>query len=153
MCRKATCLAFLLAAMGQISYGALVAQWGFDNVLTDSVGTLTWTANGGASFSTDAKQGTHSISFDGVDDYLSVTPTGSLSVLFSTKTVSLWFKANATSGTQVLFDEGGSTNGLAIRVNNGRLEVAAQDNQVTASVGVDSTSTEWTHVAVAFDNG
>jgi hypothetical protein len=139
--------------MGRISYGGLVAQWKFNNDLTDSVGTLTWTANGGAGFSTDAKEGSHSLSLDGTDDYASVTPTGPLLVPFSTKTVSLWFKANTTSGTQVLFDEGGSTNGLGIRVSNGRLETAAQDNNVTASTGVAFTSTDWTHVAVTLENG
>ncbi len=153
MCRKAICLVSLVLAMGQISYGGLVAQWKFNNDLTDSVGTLTWTANGGAGFSTDAKQGSHSLSTDGVDDYLSVTPTGPLLVQFSTHSVALWFKANSTAGTQVLFDEGGTTRGMAIRINNGNLEAAVRESSTPVTVSTSFSSTTWTHVAATFDNG
>ena len=142
MCKKIISLVGLvlvLSLAGNVS-AALVAHWKFNNDLTDSVGTLTWTANGGVGFSTEAKEGSHSLSLDGTNDYVSVTPTGPLLVLFSTKTVTLWFKANSTSGTQVLFDEGGYNNGLAIRVNNGRLEAAAQDNNVLFTIGTPFTS-------------
>jgi len=155
MCKKfvsLVCLVLVLGLAGSAS-AALMAHWKFNNNLTDSVGTLTWTANGGAAFSTEAKEGSHSLSLDGVDDYVSVTPTGPLLVPFSTKTVTLWFKANSTTGTQVLFDEGGYNNGLGIRLNNGQLEVAAQDNNVLFTAGTVFTSTDWTHAAVTFDNG
>jgi len=155
MCKRLICLiSFLvmLALAGNAS-ADLVAQWNFDNDLADSAGSLNWTANGGAGFSTDAKEGSHSLILDGVDDYVSVTPTGPLLTQFSTKTVMLWFKANTTDGTQVLFDEGGSSNGLCIRVNDGQLEMAVQNSNVIFTAGMDFDSTDWAHVAVTFDNG
>jgi len=155
MCKKLihlVCLIVVLGLAGSTS-AALVAHWKFDNDLTDSVGTLTWTTNGGAGFSTDAKEGSHSLSVDGVDDYLSVTPTGPLLDAFSTKTVALWFKVNTTSGTQVLYDEGGTTRGLCIRINNGTLETAVREASTQATASTSFTMTTWTHAAATFDNG
>ena len=36
----------------------------------------------------------------------------------------MWFKANKTEGTQVIYDEGGANNGLAIHIYEGELEAA-----------------------------
>jgi hypothetical protein len=155
MCKKLVFLIsfVLLLGLANRASAALVAHWSFDDNATDSVGALNGTLNGGASFYTDAREGSHSLRLDGVDGYVSATAAGPLLVPFSTQTVTLWFRADSTSGTQVLYDEGGSTNGLAIRVNNNRLEAAAQDNHVILTTGTPFNSTDWTHVAVTFDNG
>ena len=133
----------------------LIAHWKFDNNGNDEVGSLTWTMNNGAAFSTDRKEGTHSLLCDGVDDRASLTPAdgSALRAAFSTHTVTLWFKADTVAGTQVIFDEGGSTNGLAIRINDGLLETAAQNSQVIFTTSTPFNSTDWTHVAVTFEDG
>ena len=102
MSEKFLCLisiAFVLALAGGAS-AEMVAHWSFDDALTDSVGSLNWTSNGGATFSTDAQEGSHSLSLDGTGAYLSQTAVGPLLVEFSTKTVTLWFKADSAGGTK-----------------------------------------------------
>ncbi|MBL7186878.1 MAG: LamG domain-containing protein [Phycisphaerae bacterium] len=72
---------------------------------------------------------------------------------FSTKTVALWFKADSDSGTGVIFDEGGTTRGLTIRVNDGNIEAAVRDASTQATVSSSFAPGAWTHVATTFDSG
>ena len=132
---------------------ALVARWTFNNSPNDQVGALNWALNGGATYSTERKEGSHSLQCDGKDDYASLAGSGLMSAAFTTKTIMLWFKPNATTGTQVLYDEGGSTQGIAIRVNNGMLEAAARASSVMATVSTPLSSTNWSHVAISFNSG
>ncbi len=151
---KPILLAVLIwAVQAQIGYAALVAHWPFNNSPNDQVGALHWTLNGGAAYSADCKEGTHSLQCDGVNDYAGLAGSGLMSAVFSTKTILLWFKPNSTTGTQVLYDEGGSTQGIAIRINNGVLEAAVRASSVTSSVSTPLSSTRWSHVAISFDNG
>jgi len=154
MCRKLICLASFVVVLGPVASVSadLVAHWKFNDSVADSVGTLNWDPNAIA-YSTDAKEGSKSLSLDGVGAYLSQTPLGPLLDAFITKTVSFWFKANTTSGVQVLYDEGGSTNGLCIRINDGQLEVAVQNRHSMFTTSTDFSSTSWTHVALIFDRG
>jgi len=157
MCKKLIYLVCFVLVLGLVSSASadLVAHWKFNNDATDSVGSLNWTLGGGAAYSTDAKEGSHSLSLDGIGDraYQAHPPTGvgPLSAAFSTETVLIWFKADTANGTQVIYEQGGYSNGLAIRINNGNLETAVCPGQVTASTSLSST--DWTHVAVTFDNG
>ncbi len=77
---------------------------------------------------------------------------------FNTRTVMMWVKADSTYGNQVLYDEGGTDAGLAIRINNGNIEavVATQILDISGiwtkrtTVSAAYTSTNWVHVAVVF---
>ncbi len=143
----------LVLALVSSASADLVAHWSLDNDATDSVGSLNWTLNGGASYSTDAQEGSHSLSLNGTGAYLSQTAVGPLLVEFSTQTVTLWFKADSDSGIGVLYDEGGTTRGLAIRVNDGNIEAAVRDASTQVTVSSSLVPGVWTHVAVTFDNG
>jgi hypothetical protein len=145
-------LVFVLGFANNSSAG-LVAHWKFDNDRADSVGLLNWKLENGASYSTDSKEGSHSLSLDGVDDYAAQLAVGVLAEAFSTRTVALWFKVNVDNVTQVLYDEGGADIGLGIRINREQLQAAVRNAgiDIIASAALDST--EWTHVAVTFDNG
>ncbi len=125
--------AALLVPAGNAS-AALVARWTFNNSPNDQVGALNWALNGGAAYSTDRKEGSHSLQCDGTDDYASLAGSGLMSAVFTTKTIMLWFKPNSTTGTQVLYDEGGYTQGVCLRINNGTLEVAVRATSVTATL-------------------
>ena len=131
----------------------LVAHWKFDNDRSDSVGLLNWKLENGADYSTDSKEGSHSLKLDGIDDCAVQTAVGTLAEAFSAKTVALWFKVDSNNVTQVLYDEGGASNGLGIRINEDYLEAAVRNAgiDVIASAGLDGTG--WTHTAVTFDNG
>jgi regulation of enolase protein 1 (concanavalin A-like superfamily) len=152
MGRKSLLPVLMMVFLGLTSTAsaALVARWTFDNNPNDQVGGLNWALNGGATYSTDCREGSHSLQCDGVDDYASLAGSGLMADLFTDKTVMLWFKADSTGGTQVLYDEGGSTNGITIRLNNGTLEAAAQDNNVTVTTATPFSSANWSHVAITF---
>ena len=79
-----TSVILMLSMTGSAS-AALVAQWNFDNDATDSVGNLNWTLEGGASYSTDAKQGSHSLQVDGTDDHAYQAAVRMLNSAFSAK--------------------------------------------------------------------
>jgi len=155
MWKKSICLISFVFVLGPVSGASadLVAHWKFNNDGTDSIGAADCTLQNGASYSTDSKEGSHSLSLDGIDDYAIPTASGVMYDPFREETVAIWFKAASTSGTHVLFNEGGWTNGLTIRINAGTLQAAVRigTNQATASTSF--ASTEWTHVAVTFDNG
>jgi hypothetical protein len=155
MGRKSLLLVLMMIFPGLASNAsaALVARWTFNNSPNDQVGALNWTLNGGATYSTERKEGSHSLQCDGVDDYAGLAGSGLMSAVFSTRTVMLWFKPNSTTGTQVLYDEGGYTQGLCIRINDGVLETAVRASSVTSALSAPLSSTGWSHVAVSFDSG
>ena len=132
----------------------LVAYWPLDNDANGAIGELNWTLDpDGTSFSTDSMVGTGALRFDGITGEGRQDAVGPLIDAFTTKTVVLWFKADSTSGTQALYDEGGSTNGLAIRINEGTLQSAVRDNSAQYTLTTPFDSTDWTEVAVSYDHG
>ncbi len=146
---------FVLGLAGNAS-AELVAYWTFNGDPNDSVGSLNWTLENGAGFCYspfDSKENNYSLSLDGIDDYGWQDAVGPLIDAFTQKSVALWFRAVSNSGLQVLYEEGGATNGLCIRINEGLLEVGVQDNQDIFTTSTPFDSMEWTHVAATYDNG
>ena len=75
---------------------------------------------------------------------------------FAKKSVGFWFRPDETaSETQLLYDEGGRSNGLAIRIRSGRLEAAVVTSRSgmrqRAVAGVAFASRGWTHIAATYD--
>ncbi len=155
MAKRLSYLTITILALGLAgdASAALVAHWPFNNSPNDQVGALHWTLNGGATYSTDRKEGSASLLCDGKDDYASLAGSGLMSAVFTTKTVMLQFKANATAGTQVIYDEGGTTQGLCLRLNNGALEAAVRASSAGSTLSTPLSKTGWSHVAVSFNNG
>jgi hypothetical protein len=145
----AVCLLSLPGLAGSAS-GALVAHWPLNGTPNDLIGGLNWTLNAGATFSMDSKEGSHCLQTNGSGGYGNLAGSGLMSAAFTAKTITLWCKPNATAGTQVLYDEGGSTNGIAIRINNGMLEGAARNSSSMFTVSTPLSDTKWAHVALTF---
>ncbi|WP_082592941.1 LamG-like jellyroll fold domain-containing protein [Paenibacillus sp. Soil766] len=73
---------------------------------------------------------------------------------YSLRTVSFWMKAEQTDGTQVLYDEGSDTTGLAIQFAKGRLQAATADGGKNAVVSAKIKDPGiWHHVAAVFSEG
>jgi len=68
-------------------------------------------------------------------------------------TIELWYKADNIAGThQVLFEEGGQTNGVNIYVDNGKIWVGAYSDYITNKwLSLDTTNNEWHYVVLIFD--
>jgi len=90
---------------------------------------------------------------DGTDDHAYQAAVGMLNSAFGAKTAMMWFKADSVNDAQVLFDEGGYTNGLSIRVNSGTLQAGVVNANVGFTASTPFTSSDWTHVAAVFDSG
>ncbi len=156
MCKKLIYLVSFVLVLGLASSTSaeLVAYWPLDNDANDAIGDLNWTLDpNGTSFSTDSMVGTGALRFDGITGEGRQDAVGPLIDAFTTKTVVFWFKADSTSGIQALYDEGGATNGLAIRINEGTLQSAVRDASAQYTLTTPFDSTDWTEVAASYDHG
>ena len=92
-------------------------RWSFNNVLTDSIGSLTVTNTGGTFVTTPiTRDATHSYQTNGRDDLATVaTTTDSGSVASDRYAFHGWFRASQIQGPPCLiYGQGGSTAGLAL---------------------------------------
>jgi RHS repeat-associated protein len=91
----------------------------------------------------------------GGSGYVKLTDDGNFLKLGAAKrTIEMWVKADSTSGTQMLYEEGGSTNGFAVRIDSGELEFIARDSSGTPkTLTAAYTSTDWHKVTAVFDEG
>lgn len=75
---------------------------------------------------------------------------------FAMRSIAMHIRPNSITGTQVLFDEGDSMNGLALRIREGRLEAAVCSNghrfQVSGEL-LQLKLMQWNHTAMTYDEG
>ncbi|MDO5971718.1 sulfatase-like hydrolase/transferase [Flavivirga aquimarina] len=109
--------------------------------------------NGTLTYDTvDFKEGDQSVVFDGTVDvnYSSAT---FMSLATSARTVSAWIKPTNLNGIQEVFDEGGNTVGIAIRLNGSNLESIVRSSltvadSITAAFPNDG---DWHHIGLVYD--
>lgn len=135
---------------------AAEALWRFNDSVEDSSGNgHTASLVDGASFDGQVViEGSHSVALGGDSDYVDLAgPQEFLSDGFSTRTVATWVKPASTDGSQVIYNQGAGVSGMAIRITDGTLQAGTVSNGDQATVSTPFTATEWTHVAVVFENG
>ncbi|MBR0037455.1 MAG: RICIN domain-containing protein [Bacteroidales bacterium] len=129
----------------------LVACYSFDNTFEDASENLFDAASSGVTFNTVAvlkKEGTHSLVFDGTDDYLLLPASvGSLKQM----TLAVWANhSNRTTAWTRLFDFGNDTNQyFFVTLNSGsdaRLVLKNGGNEQILSVATPTAG--WHHIAV-----
>ena len=109
--------------------------------------------NGTLTYDTvDVVEGDQSVVFDGTVD-INYSSATFLSQITTARTVMTWIKPTALSGIQELFDEGGNTVGVAMRLNGSTLEAVvraslASSDMVSAAYPNDG---DWHHVALVYD--
>jgi predicted esterase len=154
---------YKIRAIGKYGESALVAGyqylsiWPVDSSYQDiSLNNTAITSTGLAFNGTDKADGTAAIVFAGTTSSYGIiggTNTGFLHDAFAARTVAMWIKAGALDNNRIIFDMGGSDNGLALRINVNKLEAGAASGNVRTTVSAAFTSTAWTHVAVVYNNG
>ena len=73
---------------------------------------------------------------------------------FTQRSYQLWFKADDTSGTKYLYEEGGTTNGLAFKVQAGTIQAAARTSSIQHTISIPFTdTTNWHFLVVQYDTG
>ena len=133
-----------------------IAELGLDNNLNDEsdFGVSSQIRNGAAFSSSNVLAGSHSAYFPGSNDYFDLDVGNTfIHSEFNQRSVAFWFYADDVSGIQDIYDEGGSTNGFGIRINNGQLEFGVQDNHDINTILAPIPSREWVHQVSIFDNG
>lgn len=98
--------------------------------------------------------GGSSIDFDGVNDGIRIPNNALINEgTFAERTVELVFNADDVTTRQVLYEEGGGTNGLTIYLDNGRVYVTGEDagNWGDADISQTVVTGQTYHVAFVFD--
>lgn len=127
----------------------------FNNSFADSSGfSRNATGRNGATFSTSiVKQGTHSLSLDGVNDYVDIGQAnpGYLHTAFKARTISFWVNPQLLTNVRTLVDIGSSSNGISIRTNGSNLEVGVASNNSRQTLNTPVSLNSWFHVAVVYN--
>ncbi|GAA4901416.1 hypothetical protein GCM10023311_28900 [Flaviramulus aquimarinus] len=133
------------------------AYWDFDSVSsaddTSENNHDPITVTGSLAYDgSDFQEGDQSVIFNGSTE-IEYDDGTFLNASTDSRTVIAWIKPTALSGTQEIFEEGGSGNGLAFRLNNSTLEAIITNNtDPDESVSaVYPTDLDWHHVALVFD--
>src|SRR5690606_9925612 len=129
-----------------------LGAWFFDNSGDDAINGL-HAHLVGASYSTNAADGTHALSLNG-GGYARLSPQGASDFLhqpFTERSISCWIKPNSTGGGHVIYDEGGQSSGFTVRIHGNRLKARINNGPNAAVAKFDYTSTAWAHLAVTYD--
>lgn len=95
--------------------------------------------------------------FNGSDAFIKVSNGVFWNKAFSVKSYAFYFKASDLLSEQVLFEEGGSTNGISLRIENGYLFADAKAGnsapQQTLIEDIIDMENEWVKVVIQFNSG
>ena len=110
--------------------------------------------NGYLIYDDDAVQGKKSVYFNG-STYIRYSVDNSfMEVAYNQLTVSMWVKPDDLQGIQVLYEEGGSVNGMIIFLDDNLLRAAVKTGDLfEAGNHTFPNDGQWHHVAAVFDNG
>ncbi len=131
------------------------ANWKFNGNYSDASGynRVVSPANNPGFDATDKMEGSHSLSFNGGNQELTISTSANdyLRGVYNKKTVAFWMKSNSNTSNRFLFDIGGSDDGLAVRLDGNRLYVGVASNNTRRNFFIPYTSTDWNHVAVVYN--
>ncbi|MBS1659466.1 MAG: fibronectin type III domain-containing protein [Bacteroidetes bacterium] len=130
------------------------AYWQFNNNYNDGSGnsrSLTTVATPTFS-SSDKQEGTHALQLNGSTQAVTINNTGSfLQTAFAERTVAFWMKSSSNTSNRVIFDIGGSDNGLSLLLNSSQLIAGVASGSTRSTVSTSYTSTGWNHIAVVYN--
>ncbi|MCU0347499.1 MAG: LamG domain-containing protein, partial [Saprospiraceae bacterium] len=134
------------------------AHWQFNNNTNDGTAnahhqtSLTGTA---AYDAVDKIEGSHAFNFNGSTFIRYGIDGGFLETAYSARTYSMWIKPANLTGIKILFEQGGSTDGMAARLNANVLTAAYRTAGVQRTTGTLTFPNDgaWHHVAVVFNSG
>ena len=138
------------------------SNWDFNNSYADSTGVNANALSGtNATFNnSDKVEGTHAVSI-ATNGYLSFNSgTGGFPAAggYNQRSVSLWIKPSSLTGKRMIFDFGGSDNGLGLRFNNNDLVAGIASGSSRTAITLSSFASnanwktnQWNHVALVYD--
>ena len=146
----------------------LEAKWSLNNSFNDESGnSRNLTGIGSPIFnSTDKIEGTHSISLNGSSQYINLpfSTTGIFPAnAYSTRSVGIWLKPSsimlaAATVNKIIYDFGGSDNGMSLRFDAGSLQAGISSNNARFSIKVNSLTANsnwvlngWNHISFIYN--
>ncbi len=137
------------------TYNYTEAEFKFNNNFNDSTGNgHTLTAIGSPAFdASNVQEGAASVKLNGTNQALTInnTPNSFLQESYFQRTIACWIKASSTTGAnRVIWDIGGSTNGLSLVLNNTTLTAAIASASSRKTITSTLNNTNWNHVAVVY---
>jgi chitodextrinase/pimeloyl-ACP methyl ester carboxylesterase len=151
-----------IGSSGESSYvwSFIESNWRFNSNYTESNGAAALVPSGTTFNASDKAEGTHAVSFASGNSILfdggaSAFPSAGG---YGQRTVAVWIKPTATNNRRIIFDFGGSDNGMALRFNNNDLiaGIASGNSRHTAVLNSFASnsnwlSNQWNHVAVVYN--
>ncbi|MBZ8180643.1 FG-GAP-like repeat-containing protein [Oscillatoria salina] len=95
------------------------------------------------------------VEFDGVDDGIFIPDNDAINTgnSYSERTIELWFQANNLDGKQVIYEEGGTLNGINIFLDESQLNLGVWVNDEGEWLNFSVEEGEIYHPILTFDNG
>ncbi len=91
--------------------------------------------------------------YDGASQYWTISDQF-FNDQFTNKSLQVWIKPDDLFGIQTIYEEGGTTNGFALRLEGSLLEFATQDNQVITEISYPYTDLgSWHFITAQYDAG
>jgi hypothetical protein len=133
------------------------AFYNFDNNTNDQTGNghNRTGLQGSLNYSTDVVFGSSSFYFDGSTKLQFDDNSGFMESTFKELTVQMWIKPDDLTGQKMLFEEGGSRDGIAMRLLNDQLQVAVSRGYgITQGAPITFPNDgQWHHIGFVFDVG
>ncbi len=128
--------------------------WSFNTDNVDAYTSIATSLHRGAEVeSSQAYLGGGALRLDGVDSYATINQP-ELQNSFDKYSISAWFYVDRDTGTQLIFEEGGTTNGIALRLNGSNLEGGLKNAGNLATVSISGVKLNtWHLAALTFDKG
>jgi large repetitive protein len=142
---------------GQSTFGInyTEANWQFNGNFNDSTGNAhALTAIGSPVFDAATKtEGSASLKLNGTTQAVTIGNTGSfLQTSFAQRTVAAWIQSSNNTGNRVIFDIGGSDNGLSLILNSNTLIAGVASGNTRATITAPYTNTtSFSHVALVYN--
>jgi len=133
------------------------AYWPMNNSSDDVSGNNHNLTNGQTQYREDSRLGSHTGRFNGVSTSFTYSDGTFLSQPIASFSYSLWVKPEDLTRNQTIVEEGNTTNGFTVRLNNNILECAIREGgeatQVNTSTFIFPIDNDWHHIALTYDNG
>ena len=90
---------------------------------------------------------------NGTSDYVGIANSGLINLgITDYRTVSMWFKANDVTTRQVLYNEGGASNGFSMYIEGGKVYVLAWEGSSAWNAPNTTINTgQWYNITFVFD--
>lgn len=141
----------IIASSGGINpiWVGLKAYYTADNTPNDALGTYNGTLTNGTTYATGKKN--NAFVFDGVNDYISVSPLITTNIKNSAHTYSAWVYANSLASRKWIVQCAGDSKGSSMTFESGKLTFWYEGQAKLTSATTTLSTGAWYHVVVAYD--